>query len=151
MQRTTECNSLIKPAAYARLRKLNRSTISRQIREGKIPTHDGLIDPDEADQAREQNLNLRKRRQPAADRIPLPPNFVYGMVYLVKCLRDAGRIESLKTLFIEAEGVTDGQGLAAARAFVFMTSLWIEELLEEELGKDYAQQFDQELAGWIDS
>lgn len=52
---------LLSPAEYARLRGLNRSTISRQIRAGQIPTHDGLIDPTEADGARERNLDPAKR------------------------------------------------------------------------------------------
>ncbi len=62
MQRTTKGGGLITPAAYARLCGLNRSTISRQIRDGKIPDHDGLIDVAEADVARERNLDVRNRR-----------------------------------------------------------------------------------------
>lgn len=51
---------LLTAAEYARLRGLNRSTISRQIRSGQIPTHEGLIDPTEADRARERNLDPAK-------------------------------------------------------------------------------------------
>lgn len=54
--------SLIKPAEYARLRGLNRSTISKQIAAGVIPAHEGLVDPVEADRARDRNLNYAKRR-----------------------------------------------------------------------------------------
>lgn len=61
MQRK-RAGGLITPAEYARLRGLNRATISRQIKAGKIPTHsDGLIDPREADSAREKNLDPGKR------------------------------------------------------------------------------------------
>lgn len=35
---------------------MNRSTVCRQIETGLIPTHDGLIDPVEADVARKANL-----------------------------------------------------------------------------------------------
>jgi hypothetical protein len=50
-------------AEYARLRGLNRSTISRQVREGKIPvTADGRIDPVAADRARERNLDAGRRQ-----------------------------------------------------------------------------------------
>lgn len=48
-------------AEYSRLRGLNKSTVSRQVREGKIPTVDGRIDPIAADQAREQNLNPARK------------------------------------------------------------------------------------------
>jgi hypothetical protein len=47
---------LIKPSAYAKLRGLNKSTVSRQIAAGVIPLHDGLIDPVEADASRDRNL-----------------------------------------------------------------------------------------------
>src|SRR6266545_2780691 len=60
MQRKRSKDSLT-AAEYARLRGLNRSMISRQIRSGQIPTHDGLIDPTEADRARERNLDPAKR------------------------------------------------------------------------------------------
>src|ERR1035437_3699873 len=72
VQQSTLCNGvhmqrkngkLISPAAYARMRGLNRSTISRQIRDGAIPVHDGRIDPKEADAARETNLCATRREQ----------------------------------------------------------------------------------------
>ena len=54
--------TLLTPAAYARLRKLNKSTVSRQIHEGKIPLRaDGLINFGEADRARERNLDPAQR------------------------------------------------------------------------------------------
>jgi hypothetical protein len=50
------------PAAYARARGLARSTISRQIRDGKISlTAAGLIDPKAADRARNRNLEPARR------------------------------------------------------------------------------------------
>jgi len=54
-------NKLVTAAGYARLRNLNRSTVSRQVKSGLIPIHDGgLIDPAEADRARERNLDPAK-------------------------------------------------------------------------------------------
>src|SRR5262245_22627778 len=63
MQRTN--GRLITPSEYARLRGLNRSTISRQIASGAIPTVGGLLDPRAADLAREKNLNGIRRNQAA--------------------------------------------------------------------------------------
>jgi DNA invertase Pin-like site-specific DNA recombinase len=63
MQQTNE--KLITPAEYARLRGLNRSTIGRQIAEGKIPTADGKIDPVAADRARDRNIDQGRREQAA--------------------------------------------------------------------------------------
>ena len=56
---------LITAAEYARLRGLNRSTISRQIAAGAIPTVGGLLDPRAADLAREKNLNGIRKEQAA--------------------------------------------------------------------------------------
>jgi hypothetical protein len=68
---------LLTPAQYARLRNLNRSTISRQIQDGKIPAHGGLLDPQEADEARRQNVRVKEKEsaqpiQPAAVRAGAP-------------------------------------------------------------------------------
>ena len=71
MQRKATGN-LITAAAYAKLRGLSRSTVSRQVRAGQIPTRNGLLDPIAADTAREKNLDparragaeLRKRNRP---------------------------------------------------------------------------------------
>jgi hypothetical protein len=54
---------LVSPASYARSRGLNRSTISRQIGAGKIPTIGGLVDPKAADAARQRNLSGARRGQ----------------------------------------------------------------------------------------
>ena len=48
---------LVSLSEYARRRGLNKSTISRQVRDGLIPTHSGLINPAEADRARAENLD----------------------------------------------------------------------------------------------
>jgi hypothetical protein len=75
-------NRLVTAAEYARLRNLSRSTISRQIKSGVIPTREGgRIDPTEADQARERNLDrvkvaaadVRKRNPPPAETDSRPP------------------------------------------------------------------------------
>src|SRR5689334_12444125 len=52
-------------AQYAKLRGLNRSTIDRQIKQGKIPSSGGRIDPIAADRARERNLNPARREEAA--------------------------------------------------------------------------------------
>lgn len=56
---------LITQAEYARRRELNKSTISRQVRDKIIPTHGDrrLIDPDEADKAREINTDPSRGRR----------------------------------------------------------------------------------------
>ena len=60
-------HNLVTMAEYARRAGLSRQTISKQVREGKIPTHDGLIDPEEADRARARNVSSRRpARQTAA-------------------------------------------------------------------------------------
>lgn len=58
--------TLITPSRYAKLRGLSRSTISREVKRGQIPTHKGLIDPREADLARKRNLDMSRRPQDAA-------------------------------------------------------------------------------------
>lgn len=64
---------LITQAEYARRRGLNKSTISRQVRDQIIPTHGErrLIDPAEADLARENNTDpTRGRRNSEAAQKP---------------------------------------------------------------------------------
>jgi hypothetical protein len=56
---------LVSQAGYAKMRSLNRSTVSRQVRDGKIPTIGGRIDPKKADIAREKNLSGTRREQAA--------------------------------------------------------------------------------------
>jgi hypothetical protein len=67
MQQKRICNTddLITPAAYAKGRGLNRSTVCRQIAKGAIPTHDGKVDPAEADEARRNNLSILRGRRKA--------------------------------------------------------------------------------------
>ena len=60
---------LISPAAYAKKRGLNRSTISRQVASGAIPTVGGLIDPEVADAARDRNLSQTRREQAASRKL----------------------------------------------------------------------------------
>lgn len=48
---------LVRPAAYARMRGLSKSTVSRQIRQLKIPVTGCLIDPEAADRGRLTNLD----------------------------------------------------------------------------------------------
>lgn len=66
-------NDQISPAEYARRRGLNRSTISRQIARGIIPAHKGLVDPKEADRARQKNLHLSRGRNTLRQREQATP------------------------------------------------------------------------------
>lgn len=62
-------SELITQAEYARQRGLNKSTISRQVRDAIIPTHGErrLIDPAEADEARRTKTDpTRGRHKPKA-------------------------------------------------------------------------------------
>jgi hypothetical protein len=54
---------LITPAAAARTIGLNRSTLSRQIRNGAIRTHDGLLKLSEVIEDRANNIDLTKARR----------------------------------------------------------------------------------------
>lgn len=148
MQQSTECNNPMRPAVYARLRGLNRSTVSRQIRDGKIPIHNGMVDPAEADLARENNLDAGRRRKTTKNE-PFPPLFCLGMAYLAVSLRD--RFDALRDLAIEATGITEKQASKAVIGCIGMASLWCEDLLGESLGKKYAKQFDQEVSTWLAS
>jgi hypothetical protein len=47
---------LISKAAYSRLRGLSHVLVAKQVRQGLIPTVNGMIDPDAADRARAANL-----------------------------------------------------------------------------------------------
>jgi len=67
-------SKLITASEYARLRDLNKSTVSRQIRRGQIPVSaEGLIEPVAADRARERNLNQTKRLGAELRKRSLPP------------------------------------------------------------------------------
>ena len=58
---------LVKPATYAKMRGLNRSTVSRQIESGQIHTVNGLIDPGVADLGRQGNLDPARRTDETGD------------------------------------------------------------------------------------
>jgi len=69
----------VTPAAYAKSRGLARSTVSRQIAAGKIPTHGKLLDPVEADTGRDENLHAPRggavkaaRNKPSGTQKPAP-------------------------------------------------------------------------------
>ena len=65
---------LVTPAEYARRIGKHRSTVTRQMQSGLLPSHDGMIDPVEADEARRVNLDEAKQRLRAAQPAPpLPP------------------------------------------------------------------------------
>jgi hypothetical protein len=70
MQRTkiSNVNTRVTPAEYARRIGVNRSTVSRQIKKGVIPTHSGLVDPAEADERRANYLSISRGRNTLAQR-----------------------------------------------------------------------------------
>jgi hypothetical protein len=109
---------------------------------------------DFSDLANSDNQDSQAGKQPA-DGEDREKKFFYdyghasGMAYLARCLRDAGRLESLRDIAVEATGITPEQAMKAARLFAYMANAWIVDLLGETLGKKYAKEFDQELAGWV--
>jgi hypothetical protein len=114
---------LIRPAAYAERRGLNKSTISRQIRAGTIPTHNGLIDPLEADAARKERLHqgrgrntLEQRKRDRRTRAPeaeeMPQGYTAREV-LDRLVLASGRIPEMALRL----GLSMAQALAAADAF----------------------------------
>jgi hypothetical protein len=88
-----QAETLVTPAAYARMRKLNRSTVSRQIRDGVIPTIDGLVDPLQADRARDQNLHPLQRKNFEAAAAPQSgsPEFNRGAEWMAMELCKSAR------------------------------------------------------------
>lgn len=91
MQQATK--ELITPAAYARLRGLNRSTVSRQIRDGVIPTTGGMIGPEAADRARDSNLNQKRRKAEATPvaATAVPAEFNRGARWMAQQLCGSSR------------------------------------------------------------
>jgi hypothetical protein len=77
-QRRDDATELVTKSAYARSRGLSRSTICREVAEGKIPTRDGLINPREADQARRDNLSRNHKYREVGPK-PQSPEFLAGV------------------------------------------------------------------------
>ncbi|MBZ5620053.1 MAG: hypothetical protein LAQ69_15210 [Acidobacteriia bacterium] len=103
LQHTQQDDGLVSQRAYAKMRGLHPSTISRQVRSGAIPSHDGLIDPNEADAARAANLDpIRGRRKqqasaasdPASDATGAPPPFSESHARKEKSLADTREMEA---------------------------------------------------------
>jgi hypothetical protein len=158
MQHATQSDLLVTPNKYAKLRGLNRSTISRQIRAGKIRTHDGLLDPKEADRDRRQNLDLasnRKGRLAESTESKNERKFFYdfgygcGMARLAESLRESGRIEALVDLMVEDFEIQKDKAIQIIRCIVFFVNVWIVDVLAETVGKSFSKKFDGELAAWL--
>lgn len=143
---------LIGPAEYARSRHLNRSTVSRQIRDDKIPTVGGLIDPAAADRARELNLNQTRRaeaqrRKQKAGRVPdRAPEAVqvsdYETGWRVGRADEAHRIcRSVRTALAELLAGAQFESLSPEEALVrrvsplalmtYLTEAWMEDQLSD--------------------
>ena len=90
----------------------------------------------------------RRRKAGTPDDGPFPPSFALGMAFLAARLGDKARFDALCELTVEL-GVTPKQAREAVLLFVVMSSVWIQDLLAESLGKKYAQKFDQQLGAWI--
>jgi hypothetical protein len=130
MQRETinNTNAMVTPAAYAESRGLNRSTICRQIRAGKIPTHNGFVKPSEADRARRENLSEPRgggRRKQKADREPInfQEDFWVGALAQMNQLRSPEKCGVIAELAI-AYGCSAWQAWALATVWHVMIALW---------------------------
>jgi len=115
-------SDLISPAEYARQRGLSKSTVSRQIRDGKIPMRDGMVDPREADKARRLNLDHRKRHRrpepqpkerasaqpapaPRGDKEPAPISLVEAQIKheIAKASKTGLEAAKLRGILVDAE------------------------------------------------
>jgi len=83
-------NELVTPSRYAQLRQLNRSTISRQIQTGVVPTHGGLVNPGEADRCRTSRLDMRRRRPKVIQEEPCAAEILVAF--------EAGRLAAIDDL-----------------------------------------------------
>lgn len=141
MQQKHSNKKLVKPAEYARLANLNRSTVSRQIARGVIPTHDGMIDPKEADLARAANVSTR--RPPIAEKAH--PEFYLGVGYLAEHLR--GAMPALHQLAVDL-GIPRDRAGEFVRAAVCVVNLWAAELIGSGFGAKSRKAFESELGKW---
>jgi hypothetical protein len=149
---------LIRPIEYARLRRLNPSTVSRQIRSGAIPVQDGLIDADAADVGRLQNLDLSKRhnkkksaQSDAWQRALLNYGLAEGMALLIRKLQDTERFSYLQKLAVEAADITPEQALKTARIIIFALGIWVQGVIAQNINQGRAKQFKAEIINWVQS
>jgi hypothetical protein len=145
---------LIKPSAYAKLRGLNKSTVSRQVAAGVIPLHDGLVDPVEADASRDRNLCHSHRAAakfkkdmcgaptaevvpavvPAApvDRVDRASAERAGMASVIRRVTAPAEVLKFARIAI-AMGCTPVQAFVIANWFAQLPALAIDELTDADL------------------
>jgi hypothetical protein len=153
-KRISNTDGLISPAEYARRRKLNRSTISRQIQAGKIPQHDGLIDPAEADEARRNNLSILRGRRKAIQE----PNLeaVLAGVFRRGQLSACNGLRRPQNLLAIAEtalgiGCALEQAVVLASWYSLFMAVWVADEDEWDLLRDHEEPDWQDLAARIGS
>jgi hypothetical protein len=161
-------NTLITPAAYARMRGLNRSTISRQIKTGAIKTCNGLLDPIEADRDRKNNVDSSKRRnKPAPEDLAinsmLAPEetapacyssveaLVIGSGYFASILRDEVRVNALADLLTEAGTISPAEARRLTVLAIYIINLWAMSLIENEFGKKSGKAFNRGISEWFEN
>jgi hypothetical protein len=135
---------LVSLRAYARLRNLAPSTVSRQVREGKIPLCNGLIDIAAADQGRRDNLTGLRKRKPiipteaAVSQIPeaeLPAAFSDGVNACALRLAKTARA-TWPRLLAEADfALFQEDARVSAKAYVLaimlrLTEAWVGERID---------------------
>ncbi len=111
---------MISMSEYARRRGLSPGTVSRQAAEGKIPLHDGKIDPAEADKARAKNISLergRKAKVPSHSKVELELQFARERVRKLEMANDvaAGKLVNAAGVesSVEARFRRDAEALLA--------------------------------------
>lgn len=146
--------TLISMAQYARKIGVNRSTICRQVKAGIIPLRSGgKIDPAEADQCREEQLqpNPARNQEPAAAGVTNtePPAFFRGIEFFCSQIREVGKLQVLAAL-VQDCGVRNGvQAMEVTRALVYATNRLAAEFFEKEVGDPPGpRQFLRELDEW---
>ena len=150
--------NLITMAEYARRISVERSTISRQVKSGIIPTHSGMIDPKEADRCRAERLrpSIAGPRAPArpdpddgADG-RFPPAFYYGIAFFCEQIRDEKNFQALATLARDCGVRSDIQALVVAQSLVYVINAWAGDFFKREVGADEPgpKKFLTDLEAW---
>ena len=101
---------------------------------------------------------LATARKPSHEKPPagsdgeesLPADFALGAAFLVLSAQDRKRLDCLAQIATEALDLTAEQGHSLAKLFIYTLGVWIEDLLADCVGKNYAQEFQHRLSSWAD-
>ncbi len=107
MQRRNKRHGLVSQAEYARITGVNRSTICREIKTGKIPVRpDGLIDVRRADRARRLNLDVSRpsRRSGVTEEFGTGAGSVHELLNRARAVAEMCRAEEKRLDLAEYEG-----------------------------------------------